>query len=121
MTTEKTTYRSAVEYAIANLTNPPAEVIEKLNALSVSLSKKSTAERKPTAKQKENVGFKADILAFMEEGTQYTISELTKNVPSIATAGLSANRVSALVTQLKNNGDVVRTEIKGKAYFALAK
>jgi hypothetical protein len=33
---------------------------------------------------------------------------------------MSANRVSALVKQLKDNGDVVRTEVKGKAYFALA-
>ena len=120
MTTEKMTYRSAVEYAIAHLADAPADVTEKLTALSASLAKKSTADRKPTAKQKENVGFKADILAFMEVGKQYTIGELAKEVPAIAACGMSTNRVSALVKQLKDNGDVVRTEVKGKAYFALA-
>jgi DNA topoisomerase VI subunit B len=116
----KVTYRSAVEYAIANLVDAPAEVNEKLKALAESLAKKASGDRKPTAKQKENVGFKADILAFMESGVQYTIGELAKSVPSIASCGMSANRVSALVKQLKDNGDVVRTEVKGKAYFALA-
>lgn len=116
----KVTYRSAVEYAIANLVDAPAEVNEKLTALAESLAKKASGERKPTAKQKENVGFKADILAFMESGVQYTIGELAKSVPSISACGMSANRVSALVKQLKDNGDVVRTEVKGKAYFALA-
>lgn len=116
----KVTYRSAVEFAIANLVDAPVDVTEKLQALAESLAKKANVDRKPTAKQKENVGFKADILAFMESGTQYTIGDLVKSVPSIVTAGLSANRVSALVKQLKDNGDVIRTEVKGKAYFALA-
>ena len=49
----KVTYRSAVEYAIANLVDAPAEVNEKLKALAESLAKKANGDRKPTAKQKE--------------------------------------------------------------------
>ena len=54
----------------------------------------------------------------MEQGTQYTITELIKLVPNCA--DMTNQRVSALVRQLKDENVVVRTEVKGKAYFSLA-
>lgn len=117
---DKVTYRSAVEFAIAHLTNAPVEVLDKLNALSDSLQKKASAERKPTAKQNENMGFKADILAWMENDTLYSVTDFVKGVPSIVASGISPARVTALLTQLKNDGAIVRVEEKRKAYFKLA-
>lgn len=84
------------------------------------LDKKNTAERKPTPKQVENAGFKSDILAFMEPDTLYSVADLTKSVPSIVAAGISASRVTAMMTQLKNDGAVVRTEDKRKSFYSLA-
>lgn len=84
------------------------------------LDKKNTAERKPTHKQIENAGFKSDILAFMEPDTLYTVADLAKSVPSIVAAGISASRVTAMMTQLKNDGAVVRTEDKRKSFYSLA-
>ena len=92
-----------------------AEVVEKLEKIKASTDKKNSAERKPTATQTENVGYKTAILEGMEDGKAYTIGDLIKAIPEIA--DLTNQRVSALVRQLKDEGLVTREEIKRKAYF----
>ena len=82
------------------------------------LDKKNTAERKPTAKQVENAGIKTAIATWFEADKQYLASDVTKNCP--ACEGLSAQRVSALLSQLVNDGALVRTEDKRKNYYSLA-
>ena len=84
------------------------------------LDKKNSAERKPTPKQVENAGFKADIVAYMKPNTRYLSADITKSVPSIVAAGVSASRVTAMLTQLVNDGALVRTEDKRKNYYSLA-
>lgn len=111
----KMTYVKALEIAMKSVEDNK-EVYEKLEALKESISKKNSAERKPTATQKANEGYKEAILSFMEIGKKYTISELMKSVVEIA--DLSNQRVSALVRQLKESGLVERTEEKRKAYFS---
>ena len=73
-----------------------------------------------TAKQIENEGFKADILAWMEPGVLYSIEDIVNGVPSLVAGGLSLNRVSALMTQLCDAGEVFRTIDKRKNYYSLA-
>ena len=97
-----------------------AELIEFINHEIELLDKKNTAERKPTAKQVENAGFKADILAWMEPDTKYLSADVATGVPSIIAAGISPNRVTAMLTQLVNDGAVIRTEDKRKSYYSLA-
>ena len=111
----KMTYVKALEIAMKSVEDNK-EVYEKLEALKESISKKNSAERKPTATQKANEGYKEAILSFMEVGKKYTISALMKSVVEIA--DLSNQRVSALVRQLKESGLVERTEEKRKAYFS---
>ena len=113
--TNKMTYVKALEIAMKTVEDNK-EVYEKLEALKESISKKNSAERKPTATQKANEGYKEAILSFMEVGKKYTISELMKEVVELA--DLSNQRVSALVRQLKDSGLVERTEEKRKAYFS---
>ena len=113
--TNKMTYVKALEIAMKAVEDNK-EVTEKLKALKESISKKNSAERKPTATQKANEEYKKAILSFMEVGKKYTISELMKEVVEIA--DLSNQRVSALVRQLKDAGLVERTEEKRKAYFS---
>ena len=96
------------------------ELVEFINHEIELLDKKNTAERKPTAKQVENAGFKADILAWMEPDTKYLSADVAKGVPSIIAAGISVNRVTAMLTQLMNDGAVIRTEDKRKSYYSLA-
>ena len=97
-----------------------ADLVDFINHEIELLDKKNTAERKPTAKQVENAGFKSDILAWMEPATQYAAADVVKGVPSIVAAGLSANRVTAMLTQLVNDGSLIRTEDKRKSYYSLA-
>lgn len=97
-----------------------AELVEFINHEVELLDKKNAAERKPTAKQVENAGFKSDILAWMEPATQYAAADVVKGVPSIVAAGLSANRVTAMLTQLVNDGSLIRTEDKRKNFYSLA-
>ena len=79
------------------------------------LHAKKNATRGQTATQKANAGIKESILAFMEKDKSYTVTEIMKGV------GLESNqKASALVRQLKDEGLVVRSEVKGKAYFTLA-
>lgn len=84
------------------------------------LDKKNSAERKPTPKQVENAGFKADILAWMDADTVYSAGDILKGVPSIVESGMSVNRVSALMTQLAEAGSVNKTVDKRKNFYSLA-
>ena len=82
------------------------------------LEKKSaTGERKPTATQVANEGLKMAILSYMEENANrlFTVTELIKEVPELAE--LSNQKVSALMTQLKDTGKVSKVVEKRKSYF----
>lgn len=71
--------------------------------------------KKMTKVQVENEEIKAKILDAMEVGKTYTATEIQKLV------GLeSFNKASALVTQLKESGLVIRSTEKGRAYFTKA-
>lgn len=111
----KVTYVSALASVIPTVKDK--EIREKLEALKVSLEKKSASkgDRKPTATQKANEGHKEVILDSMMEGEKYTITQMCKEFPF--TEELSNQRVSALITQLKKAELIERVEEKGKAYF----
>ena len=97
-----------------------AELVEFINHEVELLDRKNSAERKPTPKQTENAGFKSDILDWAEAGVQYTAGDFVKGVPSIVEAGISVNRVTAMLTQLVNDGALVKTVDKRKSYYSLA-
>jgi hypothetical protein len=119
MSNTKTTYRSAVEYAVKNLADAPQDVLDKLTALAASLEKKSGAERKPTATQVANEGYKSAIVDFLGGVDKpQTVTDILKGVPALE--GFSNQKVSALMTQLKDAGVVVKTSDKRRSYFALA-
>ena len=111
----KITYAVALDVAIASVADEAVK--EKLSALKVQLAKKSSGERKPTATQKENVGFKDAILAGLGDG-DYTVTDIMKSVDEVA--NLSNQRVSALVRQMVAEVLVGREEVKRKADFSKA-
>ena len=82
------------------------------------LEKKNSADKKPTAQQQANAAIQTAILEGMEDGKPYTITELIKSID--ACADLTNQRVSALMRHLKEDGKVIRTEDKRKAYFTKA-
>ena len=113
---EKMTNVKAINYVLENC-NVPSDVAEKLAKMKDQFVKKNSAERKPTANQVENAGLKTAILDFLAENKgAYTVTDLMKSVSALA--DLSNQRVSALGRQLVEDGSVVRTEEKRKAYFS---
>jgi hypothetical protein len=79
------------------------------------LAKKNSGERKLTSTQKENLVLKSEILDNMESGRKYTITDMMKEFEALK--GLSNQKVSRLVTQLKEDNLVERVEEKRKVYF----
>ena len=115
----KATAWGIVKEIVENSDHPKsAELVEKIENEIALLAKKNSAEKKPTAQQTANEGIKTDILNGMESGKAYTITDLIKSVP--ACAELTNQRVSSLVRQLVESGQVIRTEDKRKAYFSKA-
>lgn len=78
---------------------------------------KKSGSRKPTAQQKENEGFKENILDVLtDEGK--TVSEIIAMSDDLS--GLTNQRVSALLRQLVLAGKVVKTKEGKKSLFAIA-
>ena len=80
------------------------------------LDKKNSAKsNKPTQKQKDNEVLKETILTAMKSETAYTVSEICELI------GVDSNqKVSAMITALKNDGKVIRTYEKRVARFTKA-
>jgi predicted transcriptional regulator len=114
-TTKKITKREKFEMlkAIAEVQANPvlSEFIERELEL---LSKKNSAEKKPTAQQAENEAIKEIILENLTE--RMTISEMQKTIPDLAE--YSNQKISALMRQLVLEGLIEKTEDKRKSYFS---
>lgn len=94
------------------------EVLAKLEEMWQSLDKKSSAEKPMTENQKQNVGYKADLLTALADGKSRTATELMKEVPSFP-ADMTNQRVSALLRQLILDGKVKKEIVKGKTLFSI--
>lgn len=84
------------------------------------LDKKSASRgTATTAKQKENEDLKEYIMGILTEiNRAITITEL--QAEDVRLGELTNQRISAMLKQLKDEGKVVRTELKKKAYFKIA-
>lgn len=83
------------------------------------LAKKNSADKKPTAQQEANAVIKTAVLEVLGDGKKRTVSELLKEVPGLPDT-MTNQRMSALVRQMVDAGQVVRSEDKRKAFFAIA-
>jgi hypothetical protein len=96
---------------------PSNILVEKLNTMLTSLEKKKTSA-KVTAKKTENEGIKSVIYdVLVSSAKPLSISEIT--TASADLSALSNQKISSLLTQMKEEKRVVRTEVKGKAYYGL--
>lgn len=118
--TNKMTNKLALSYVIENFGSEcPAEVLEKLENILAQHEKRSSAERKPTARQVENDSLKEQILETMEKNTLYSVPQMVKEFTFFPT-DITPQRVSALMTQLAEANLVIREVDKRKVYFRLA-
>ena len=110
---EKMTNVKALAYVLANV-ELPADVKAKVENMKAQFEKKNSAEKKPTANQVANQAIVECILAEMEVGVLYTITDMIKKLPSCA--DLTNQKVSALIKPLIGIS-IERVEEKRKAYF----
>ena len=99
--------------------------IDERIAITEKKNASGSGERKPTKVQVENEGIKEQIADVLRSvGKPMTIGEICKAV------GIESNqKISALVSQMLTvrkgepnpDGIVLRTEVKGKAHFEIAK
>ena len=80
------------------------------------LNKKNSRSGKPTTRQIENEKIKTSILAILECGKPLTVTQI---MAKLNDSSLSNQRVSALLTQLKDGGEVVRTVEKKVAFYSI--
>ena len=100
-------------YKIATVCSADAEIVEFCNhEIALLVKKNSYKSTKPTKTQIENEGLKDAILNALDK--PMTATEIGSAV------GISVNKASALLSQLKEDNSIVREVIKRKAYFSKA-
>lgn len=99
------------------LANGNDELIEFIDHEIELLNRKNSAERKPTANQLDNVKVKKIIKENI--GTnRYTITEMIKALLNgTEWAEITCSRLTAICTQMVEEGDLVRDVDKRKAYY----
>ena len=107
------------EYRNGEMVFTAEEVSAKLMEMFNALDKKSGAEKPMTDQQKQNLGFKSDMLALMADGKARTATEILNEVPSFAGTNMTNQRVSALLRQLILDNKVKKEFVKDKAYFSV--
>jgi hypothetical protein len=118
-----TNNKKTIKEMLAQIINNHREVLtdEEIKFLEGRLEqaeKKSSGGKKATATQVANEGIKAEILDSMEAGVKYTITDMIKQFDCCS--DLTNQKVSSLITQLKNVGKVNKTMEGRKSYFELA-
>ena len=115
MATKKITQKDMFNEIIALAkANDRQDIVEFAEDRIEKLSRKSE-NKKPTKAQVENESIKDVILEVLSEVGVATATAIATD-PRV---GVSNQKVTALLRQLKEDGKVVRSEDKGKAYFSL--
>lgn len=119
--TKKMTKKEMFAQIMANyaLTDEEKAFIEHEIELLEKKNTRKDGSKAMTATQKANEGLKAKIVEILSNADKaMSVSEIAKSDSELAE--LSGQKVSAIITLLKNDGIVERVEIKRKAFFKLA-
>ena len=85
----------------------------------LALLDKKAQNKKATKTQEQNIGIKATILKVLATIGSGTVTDIQNGNEELSV--LSNQKVSALVRQLVESGEVVKTVDKKKSIFSLAK
>ena len=101
---------------------PTDALVEKLNAMITSIEKKkSHTSEKDKEKSAQNDRAREIILDVLtDSGNPLTIAEIYAQSEELAEMfALSNQRLTSLLTKMRKEDLVVRSEVKGKAHYAL--
>lgn len=113
----KLTNKTAIEMALTFVPAEETALREKLEKIAEGFAKKSTAERKPSAKQVENDELRIKILDLLLEDASkgFRISDICAGVPELEDA--SSQKISGLLRPLILHGRVEKYIDKRVTYF----
>lgn len=114
MTNTKMTKREMFLQIRSHLTDE-AEIAFINHELELLTKKNERRSDKPTAKQIANADLMVKIYDAMEPNKAYLASDIQKLIPELADAKIQ--KVTHLITAMRNNVLVAREVVKGKAYF----
>lgn len=116
----KMTYVDALNFAIANLSDDA--VVEKLTALRDATIKRNTKTDKITPKEQAKIDvdnfIKQIIREVLTDAEPMTVTQIHDAHERLV--DVSTQRLSAIIRKMMMDGEVLRTEVKHKAVFALA-
>lgn len=121
-TAKKPTAISVLTDAIDALTGIgfPAEKLEKLESIKASYEKKAEAAKgKASTKGAENAAIGEKILAEMEQGKSYTLSDIAK-FDCLNGMELTTAKVRALIDAPLDDGRIKKGSVKGRVCYWLA-
>lgn len=110
---------AVLAYAEANEDAFTAEVVEKVAAIRDTYAKKDT-NRKPTARQEENVTLKAKIVEVLADAEGGLTATQVLNAIANEFEGLTLPRVTAQLTALDKAKEITRFVDGKKALFKVA-
>ena len=116
--TKSELFKNAIAVIETTSVENKAELIEGLNHEVELLASKASTPRKPTKTQLENIELKEAIFGYLtEEDEPRTIKSITESLDMLD--GLSNQRVTHLLTALRNEGKVKRTVVKKVPYYEI--
>ena len=116
--TKRERFAQLMEIVKASEVENSAELVDFIEHEVELLAKKNSRSGKPTKTQVENETIKAQIVSVLERiNKPVTVTQL---LAESEFAGLSNQRVSALLTQLRKTGKVVRTVEEKVAFYSIA-
>jgi len=116
--TKRERFAQLMEIVNASQVENSAELVSFIEHEVELLNKKNSRSGKPTKTQLANESIKTQIVSVLERvGKPMTVTQL---LAESELADLSNQKVSALLTQLRESGTVVRTVEKKVAYYSLA-
>ena len=86
-----------------------------LHEMELLQKKNASRSNKPTAKQMANAELADEVYEAMGDGKSYTVAEIKAMVPALADA--NPQKVTAILTKLRDSVRVRRETVKGRAYF----
>lgn len=115
--TKRERFSQLMEIVKASKVENSAELVAFIEHEVELLTKKNSRSGKPTKTQVENETIKAQIISVLERvGKPMTVTQL---LAESEFTGLSNQKVSALLTQLRKSDEVVRTIEKKVAFYSL--
>jgi predicted Rossmann fold nucleotide-binding protein DprA/Smf involved in DNA uptake len=118
MENNKMTSKKALVYVVENC-ELPDEIREKLQKMLESLDKKN-GNKKDSAKKEENEKLKESIVDLIAQTTDENGLSATTILKLLNNENLTVQKITALLTQLKDEGKVKRNVVKGKSMFKIA-